>query len=337
MSNVVETMPSPDLFFETVFAFERTAALKTAIDLDVFTALAEGARTAPAIAAQCGAAERGIRILCNYLTTLGLLEKIDDAFGLTPVSAAFLSKRSRAYLGGALAFLASPDVVRNFDQLTETVRRGTIPPSANNTVSQENPAWVTFAEAMAPTMMPNAMAMAEILPTSGETRVLDLAAGHGMFGITLAQRNPRADIVAVDWPAVLAVAKSHAVKMGVGERYRTIAGDAFAVDFGSGFDIALVTNFLHHFDKETNVAFMRKVAAALKPGGRVAVLEFVPNDDAVSPPIPAQFGLIMLAGTPAGEVYSFRELKDMLQRAGFSSITPHSTPTPQTIVVAVKD
>lgn len=337
MSKTVETMPSPDLFFEAALAFERTAALKAAIDLDVFTALADGSRTAPEIAVECGAAERGIRILCNYLTTLGFLEKIDDVFGLTPVSAAFLSKRSQAYLGGTLAFLTAPDVVRNFDALTETVRRGTIPPSANNTVSQENPAWVTFAEAMAPMMMPNAVALANILAPAGDARVLDIAAGHGLFGIMLAQRNPRTEIVAVDWTAVLAVARNNAVKMGVGERYRTIAGDAFTVDFGSAFDVALVTNFLHHFDIETNVVFMRKVATALKPGGRVALLEFVPGEDGVSPPIPAQFGLMMLAGTPAGEVYTLRKLEDILQRAGFSHVVPHATPTPQTIVVAVKN
>jgi hypothetical protein len=337
MSNVVETMPSPDLFFETVFAFERTAALKAAVELDVFTALADGPRSADAIATARGAAERGIRILCNYLTSLGFLEKVDDAFSLTPVSAAFLTTNSPAYLGGTLAFLASDDIVRNFDQLTETVRRGTISPSANNTVSQENPAWVKFAKAMAPMMMPNAMAIAEILGTSGETRVLDIAAGHGMFGIVLAQRNPEAEIVAVDWPGVLAVAANNAVHMGVGDRYRTIAGDAFTVDFGGGFDVALVTNFLHHFDFDTNVAFMRKVAAALKPGGRAAVLEFVPADDAVSPPIPAQFGLTMLAGTPAGEVYSFGQLQDMLARAGFSQIASHPTPTPETIVIATRE
>ena len=102
--------------------------------------------------------------------------------------------------------------------------------------------------------------------------MLDIAAGHGLFGIMLAQRNPRTEIVAVDWTAVLAVARNNAVKMGVGERYRTIAGDAFTVDFGSAFDVALVTNFLHHFDIETNVVFMRKVAAAL-PWGRAICTE----------------------------------------------------------------
>lgn len=337
MSTTVQTMPSPELFFESAFAFQRSAALKTAIDLDLFTAIGDTPSSVDQIAARCKATPRGIRILCHYLASMGFLDKRGEAFALTPVSAAFLSKTSPAYLGGTLQFLSSAELVRNFDYLTETVRRGTLAPSVNNTVSDENPMWVTFAQAMVPMMMPNAMAIADVLNTTGRTRVLDIAAGHGIFGIMLAQRNPEAEIVAVDWPSVLEVARANATRFGVGQRYRTIAGDAFSVDFGSGFDVALVTNFLHHFDISTNVDFMRKVAAALKPGGRAVVLEFVPNADKVSPPFPAQFGLTMLAGTPGGDVYSLEELQQMLANTGFSRVTAHPTPTPQTVVVGTKD
>jgi ubiquinone/menaquinone biosynthesis C-methylase UbiE len=196
--------------------------------------------------------------------------------------------------------------------------------------------WVIFAEAMAPMMMPNAMAIANVLETTGKTRVLDIAAGHGMFGIVLAQHNPAAEIVAADWPSVLNVAQANAKKMGVSQRYSTLPGDAFQVDFGKGYDVALVTNFLHHFDGPTNVQFMQKVAAALKPGGRAVVLEFVPNADKISPPFPAQFALTMLTGTPGGDAYSLEELQQILASAGFSKVTAHPTPTPQTVVVGTK-
>jgi SAM-dependent methyltransferase len=336
MSTTVQTMPSPELFFESAFAYQRSAALKTAIDLDLFTTIGDTPSSADQIAARCKATPRGIRILCHYLASIGLLDKRGEAFALTPVSAAFLTKSSPAYLGGTLQFLSSADVVRNFDHLTETVRGG-IAPSVNNTVSEENPMWVTFAQAMLPMMMPNAMAIADVLDTTGKTRVLDIAAGHGIFGIMLAKRNPEAEIVAVDWPSVLDVARANATQFGVEQRYRTLPGDAFNVDFGSGFDVALITNFLHHFDIPTNVDFMRKVAAALKPGGRAVVLEFVPNADKVSPPFPAQFALTMLAGTPGGDAYSLEELQQMLAKTGFSRVTSHPTPTPQTVVVGTKD
>jgi SAM-dependent methyltransferase len=330
-------MPSADIVFDTLFAYQRSAALRSAIDLDVFTAIDEGARTVDAIAKRSGAAERGIRILCDYLTVVGLLKKAEGAYHVTPESAAFLSKRSPAYLGTTARFLLLPELKRNFDNLTETVRRGGVSP-AGNTVADENPIWVEFARAMAPMMMPAAHAIAELAAgwSTSAVRVLDLAAGHGMFGITLAQRNPRAEVVAVDWAPVLTVAQENAAVAGVQDRYRTLAGDAFKVSFGDGYDVALVTNFLHHFDQATCTTFLKKIKDALKPGGRVVILEFVPNPDRVSPPMPAGFSLTMLAGTPSGDAYTFAELRRQLEDAGFSNVSSHSLPTPQTILIAQK-
>src|SRR5438477_3999376 len=178
-------MPSPELFFETAFAHQRSAALKAAVDLDVFTAIQEGARTAKSLAASRGASERGMRILCDYLTMTGFLEKIADTYQLTADSAVFLSKRSPAYLGGTLQFLNTPELLKNFSMLADTIRRGTVA-SDGNTVSEANPIWVQFARAMVPMMMPAAQAIADLVgvESAGPLRVLDIAAGHGIFGIT---------------------------------------------------------------------------------------------------------------------------------------------------------
>jgi 2-polyprenyl-3-methyl-5-hydroxy-6-metoxy-1,4-benzoquinol methylase len=331
-------MPSAEIVFDTLFAYQRSAALKSAIDLEVFTAIDEGAQTSPAIAKRCGASERGTRILCDYLSTLGLLTKSGSTYQLVAESATFLSQRSPAYLGTTARFLLRPELKRNFDDLTETVRRGTLPPGSDNTVAAENPIWVEFARAMMPMMVPAAHGIADLLAVSsaGAIKVLDIAAGHGVFGITIAQRNPRAEIVAVDWKPVLEVAEEHARSAQVQDRYRTLPGDAFHVDFGTGYDVALVTNFLHHFDPPTCTTVLKKVHAALTPGGRVAVLEFVPNPDRVSPPIPARFSLSMLAGTPSGDAYTFAELRAQLESAGFSNVSAHALPTPETILLAQK-
>jgi SAM-dependent methyltransferase len=330
-----QTMPSPDLYFDTIFAFQRSAALKAAIELEVFTAIGDGARTVKEIANACRVPERGIRILCDYLTTIGFVTKTDDRYELSADSAVFLTKRSPAYLGGTATFLHSADVTGHFERLTETIRRGK--PDAS-LVAAENPAWVQFARAMVPMMLPAAQAIGDILDaaSAGPMRVLDIAAGHGIFGIVIAQRNPAADIVAVDWAPVLEVAAENAKAMGVSDRHRTVAGDAFTVDYGTGFDVALVTNFVHHFDRPTNVAFLKKTAGALKSGGRIVVLEFVPNDDRVTPPMPARFSLVMLAGTPGGDAYTLRELRDMLAEAGFKDVTAHPLLGPETVIVATK-
>jgi 2-polyprenyl-3-methyl-5-hydroxy-6-metoxy-1,4-benzoquinol methylase len=197
---------------------------------------------------------------------------------------------------------------------------------------------VEFARSMVPMMMPSAHMIADVLDvaSAGPIRVLDIAASHGIFGITIAQRNPAAEVVAVDWPHVLDVATENARKMGVADRHHVNPGDAFSVDFGTGFDVVLFTNFLHHFDVETNIGLLRKAAAAMNRGGRVVILEMVPNEDRISPPLAAGFALTMLAGTPAGDAFTLRELQEMLTAAGFGPATAHQTPTPEMVVVASK-
>lgn len=331
--------PSPEHFFQTANAFQRTAALRAAVELDLFTAVAEGGGTAREIAARCDASERGVRILCDYLVTVGLLTKEGGSYGLTQDSAVFLDRRSPAYLGGALEFLLAPSLVAGFENLTAAVRKGGTAMPEGGTVSAENPVWVKFARAMAPMMVPAAQEIARLV--GGEEgrplRVLDIAAGHGVFGITIARQNPSAEVVALDWPAVLEVARENAEKAGVADRYSVIEGSAFEADFGGSYDLVLLTNFLHHFDTPTCEGLLRKVGAALKDDGAAIALEFVPNDDRVSPPIPAAFSLTMLAGTPAGDAYTFAELESMFRNAGFNRSELHQlSASPEAVVVARK-
>jgi SAM-dependent methyltransferase len=331
-----DPMPSAEIVFDTLFAYQKSAALKTAIDLELFTAIDEGARTAAGIAARTNVSERGARILCDYLTVNKLLAKSDGMYQLVPESAAFLSKRSPAYLGTIANFLLRPELKNNFENLTDAVRRGGVGPHGDDIVSTENPVWIEFARSMMPMMMPAAEAIAERLASSDSMKVLDIAAGHGAFGLALARRSPKAEIVAVDWAPVLGLAEQHAEAAGVHDQYRTIAGDAFTVDYGSGYDVVLVTNFLHHFDAATNTNLLKKIHAALKPGGRVAVLEFVPNPDRVSPPMPAGFSLTMLAQTAGGDAFTFAELRGQMVDAGFHDVEAHGLPTPQTLLIARK-
>jgi len=185
----------------------------------------------------------------------------------------------------------------------------------------DDPSWVLFAQVMMPLMrMPSEIIAAELAKGDEVRKVLDIAAGHGIFGIAIAQSNPQAQIYAVDWPKVLDVARANAEQAGVTARYHIIPGSAFDVQFGTDYDLVLITNFLHHFDPPTCTKFLRKVHTALKPSGRAAILEFVPNPDRVTPPTAAAFSLIMLAFTQSGDAYTFRELESMAREAGFSRV-----------------
>lgn len=316
-----ESPPTPERIWQLLTGFQMTAALKAAIELNIFTSVAEGNLTAGQIAQSAGISERGVRILCDTLTVIGLLNKSGGEYSLAGDAALFLVGTSPAYLGSAVDFITAPQQMEGFANLTEAVKRGGAVADKHHSLDPESPMWANFARSMAPMMMPSAMTMAGSLGVERDAaiKVLDIAAGHGMFGIVAAMNFSNAEIYAVDWKNVLAVAEENAEKFGVADRFHKIEGSAFDADLGSGYDVILVTNFLHHFDMPTNEAFLKRCHSALKDDGQLLTLEFVPNDDRVSPPGEALFSLVMLAATPAGDAYTFAELDQMLKNAGFAN------------------
>ena len=334
------TQPSPVQIFNTIQGYQRAFALKAAVDLELFTAIAKGSRTAADIAKNCNAAERGIRMLSDALVVMGFLAKSGNSYSLTPDTAFFLDNRSPAYLGRAFSFLLHPSQLAHFEHLGTAARKGGTA-DEQGTLAPNDPIWIEFAKGMAPMMMPAAQTMAGLLAGELSSRpsakILDIAASHGMFGITIAHKLPQAHIYALDWANVLEVARDNAAKQGLEGRYHLLPGSAFDVDYGAGFDAILITNLLHHFDPSENEKLLKKAHAALNPGGQVLILEFVPNDDRVSPPVPAMFSLTMLGSTPKGDAYTLAEYATMCRNAGLE--TPRLIPLdpmPQSLVVARK-
>jgi len=329
---------TPGIVFENLQAHQKTAALRAAIELDIFGAVGKGCHDVASIARHASASERGTRILCDYLVVAGLLQKVDGRYQHTPSSAAFLDPASPHCLASVARFLSLPAMLEPYAKLADIVRSGRTILEGEGSVEPENPVWVEFAQSMAPMMAPMAGPLGAVILQGRTTpmRVLDIAAGHGLFGIEIAKQNPQAHVTGLDWAPVLRVALENARKAGVHERYDMLPGSAFDVDFGGPYDAVLLTNFLHHFDVDTCVSLLKKVRAVLKAGGCAATLEFVPNEDRVSPPMPAAFSMTMLATTAAGDAYTFRELAEMHTRAGFGPASAHPIAmSPHTVVKAV--
>ncbi len=221
--------------------------------------------------------------------------------------------------------MLSPHIMEGFWRLTEAVRQGGTAMPDDGTLSAENEVWVRFAKAMAPMMAMPAEGLAKMV-LAGRTdamNVLDISASHGLYGLAFARLNPQARVTGLDWANVLEVAKANAAKMGVADRFSTIAGSAFEAPLGGPYDVVLLPNFLHHFDPSTNEKLLKRIRAVLKPGGKVVTLEFVPNDDRVTPPEQASFALVMLSSTPIGDAYTFAEYDQMFRHAGFGQSTLH--------------
>ncbi len=329
---------TPFALFRAIGAFQLSEAMRTAIELDIFSAIGAGHRTADAIAKHCQVAQRGARILCDYLTVQGFLTKSGKEYSLTEESAAFLDRKSPAYMGSCTRFLINDDARKQFKALSDAVRYGGATDHGN--LDPDWSGWVDFARSMAPMMMMASKGLAGLVMgnSTAAMKVLDIAAGHGLFGISVLRANPNAKVTAVDWKNVLEVARENAQKSGVADRYSTIPGSIFDAEIGAGYDLVLIPNFLHHFDAETNEKLLRKLHAALNPGGRVAILEFVPNDDRVSPPMAAGFALIMLASTPSGDAFTRSELESMAANAGFTHHEFHPMPpSPHSVLISRRD
>jgi 2-polyprenyl-3-methyl-5-hydroxy-6-metoxy-1,4-benzoquinol methylase len=334
-----KTRSTPERIFNALNAYQETAALKTAIELDVFTAIGKGCNDATTLARTVGATVRGVRILCDFLTIQGFLMKDANRYALTDESARFLDRRSPACVASISEFLGSESHQQNFETLTAAVRKGGTADSRGDNTKPNDEYWVRFAQAMAPLSVPSAQFLASVvLANRGKAcKVLDLAAGHGMYGVTVAETIPDAEIVAVDWPKVLEVATDNAHKHGVAARYSTRPGSAFDSNLGSGYDYALLTNILHHFDVSTCERLIRRVHAALKPDGQAITVDLIPNEDRVTPPTAARFALVMLATTDAGDAYTFSEYERMFRDAGFARTTLRAVPEmPNQLLVSEK-
>jgi ubiquinone/menaquinone biosynthesis C-methylase UbiE len=336
---LMQAEPDPAIIWHIFNAYQRTAALRAADELDVFSAIGEGIDSVEELARRCNASVRGVRILCDYLTIIGLLFKENDRYRLTPTSAAFLDHHSNACMASMIRFINAPKLMAGFTSLTETVRSGTTQLPAGGVTESQIEEWVVFAKSMMPLMVGAAEFLGDMAVNSGPPphRVLDIAAGHGLFGIAVARRAPHAQIVAIDWANVIEVTRENVRAAGMQDRYEFVLGDAFTVDFGRGYDVVLLTNLLHHFSENECEALLRKICAAMNAGGRLLTLEFVPNEDRVTPPIPASFSLMMLGLTRAGDAFTMEQHRRMLRAAGFQRSellqVPHS---PEQLILSSK-
>ncbi len=329
------SVSSENPIFDLASAYQKTAALIAAVKLNIFTIIGKESVSLAELASQIDASERGLRILCDYLTVIGLLKKQQSRYSLTQVSHTFLDELSPLAVGKVIDFIAAPEIIDLFlgDPVSFVRRGGSI---GLGNISPDHPIWVRFAQAAVPFASATAKRVAThvaSLPDPPYT-ILDIAAGHGLFGIELAKALPEALVTAVDWAEVLRVARGNAEVAGVADRFRILAGNALEMDWGNDFDLILLPNFLHHFDVDTCTSVLRKVKASLSVGGQAWGIDLVPNEDRVSPPTPAMFAFWMLATTPSGDAYTISELDRMARNAGFEGAAARPlAPTPESLIV----
>ena len=223
-------------------------------------------------------------------------------------------------------------------QLPEVVRTGK-PAMSVNAHDDGSAFFAQFVEALFPLSYPAARVLGEHLKlaaTDREISVLDLAAGSGVWSVALAELSPRIQIRAVDWPEVLEVTRRVAKRHGVEQRWTGAPGDLLEADFGSGHAIATLGHILHSEGVERSRQLLKKTYEALAPGGTIAIMEFLPNDERTGPPQALTFAVNMLVNTEKGGTYTFAEISSWLKEAGFTNARLLEVPAVSPLVLASK-
>lgn len=321
---------------QLAWGYAAPLAIESAIRLGIFDTLDGQSKTAELIASDTKCSQRGTSILLNALVGFGFLEKnLNNAYSLTPESATFLVSKKKSFQGGMFKHI-SQQLMPKWLGLTEIVRTGK--PADNVSGESDGVAFFeTFVEDIFPMSYPAACVLADslrIADSSQTISVLDVATGSGVWGIALAQASPNVKVRAVDWPRVLGVTKRVTEKFGLADRFTFAAGDLMEADFGAGHQIATLGHILHTEGEKRSCSLLDKTFDALAPGGTIAIAEFLVDDNRTGPVNGLIFAMNMLVNTTAGDTYSFEEIGEWLQKAGFENVRKLSAPGPSPIILA---
>lgn len=290
------------------------------------------------LSSRAGISPRGAAAILHALVALQLLAKDDqERFSLTPESAAFLVSTKPGYQGGMFRHMGKQLIPKWFE-LSEVVRTGRPAISVNQELSGGN-FFEDFVEDIFPMSYAAAQALASdlnVAEAKQTVRVLDLAAGSGVWGIALAQKSPQVRVTAVDWPEVIPVTRRVAARFQLADRFSFVEGDLLQVDFGRDHHIATLGHILHSEGESRSRQLLQKTFAALASGGTIAIGEFVLNEDRAGPTNAAIFAVNMLVHTDQGNAFTFSEMSGWLNEAGFTNIRTLEAPAPSPLILADK-
>jgi ubiquinone/menaquinone biosynthesis C-methylase UbiE len=331
---------SPRPLMRILGDFANSQILDAALEYDFFTLIHQGLRTADEIAREAATDPRATRIVLDSLIASALIEKKAGRYALLPVSETFLVKGKSSYIGDFRhVALALWDGMAH---LKESLKTGK--PLSRMDTGNELQVWEKLVLGIIPIAEPVAKALCDILGIGTERkglRVLDIAGGSSIFGMTILARDPSAQVTQLDWPNVNAVAKKLNRERGLEEKIRFIDGEHRSATIETSYyDLILASNFCRFESPRGNQELFHKAYGALRPGGSLVVNDFLPNEERTGPTFALRFSVYTLTHTPEGECWTLSQYSDWLKTAGFNSIETHTeipkTLPGTTLIVATK-
>jgi 3-hydroxy-5-methyl-1-naphthoate 3-O-methyltransferase len=315
----------PEELSQLVRGFQHSRIVLTAIELDVFTRLGDGA-SAGRVAEALGVERRGVEILLNALTALDLLTKSEGVFRNSEWAARYFDDASPQ--SERTAMMHTVNMWESWSRLTETITGAEREPDVSWTEG--------FIEAMARNGAARAPRVVEGVALENTSRLLDVGGGPGTYAIEFARATPGLQATIFDKEEVLPIARRHAERAGLEDRLRFVAGDFKQDGLGSDYDLVLLSNILHMLSPDECLDLLQRSADALGSGGRVVIQDFILDEDGTSPPKAAIFAINMLVATPGGSSYRESEYRGWLQEAGFQDVRLIELDGPSDLVIGRK-
>jgi ubiquinone/menaquinone biosynthesis C-methylase UbiE len=337
MSTPVAAPVTPERIMQFAWGYVPPLVLEAAIHHRIFDVLDGGPKTISEVRELTGASQRGLAAIMNVLVGMNFLANEEGRFSLTPESAAFLVSTKPGFHGGMIRH-TSQQLLPKWLSLNEIVATGR-PATSVNQEGAGAQFFKEFVNDILPLSYPAALALSRHIIANGAgqaVRVLDLAAGSGVWGIAMAQGAKNVSVTAVDWPEVIPVTRETVGRFGVAGQFSFVEGDLLKADFGTGHTVATLGHILHSEGSERSQALIKKTFDALAPGGTIAIAEFLVNADRTGPINGLMFAVNMLVNTEVGGTFSFEEITTWLNEAGFTDARKLEAPGPSPLILATK-
>jgi ubiquinone/menaquinone biosynthesis C-methylase UbiE len=338
MATASSVQVTPERIMQMAWGYVPPLVLEAAIRHHVFDVLDSGPKDIWEVEKATGASARGLAAIMNVLVGLNFLSKDEQGrYALTPESDAFLVSTKPSFQGGLIKH-CSEHLIPRWLHLNEVVATGK-PVSAVNEEQSGGEFFHNFVLDIFPMSYPAAQTLAAEInfgSTGAPVKVLDLAAGSGVWGIAVAQSSPRVHVTAVDWPEVIPVTKKTSASFGFADRFSFVEGDLHDADFGSGYALATLGHILHSEGEALSRKLLAKTFKALASGGTIAIAEFLVNKERTGPTNALFFAVNMLVNTTSGNTWSFEEIGAWLEEAGFTNPRTLPSPGPSPLILATK-
>ncbi len=328
----MDEIKSSDDIRRVAVAFQASRIFLTAFELKLFSIIDQHMMSSTDISEKTSTDQRAVDRLMNALCGMGLLKKVKGKFYNSDAASKYLVEGKPDFMGN---LYHTNHLWNTWSCLTESVREGSSYKGDQN--KSEKTEWVeAFIGAMHHRGVKQGKILAMMIDLSGVKKMLDVGGGSAAFSLELVKRNPLVNAVVFDLPHVIPLTKKYVNEEGLHEKFSFLEGNYLSDEFGSGYDLILLSAIVHINSYEENKSLIKKCAEALNENGRIIINDFIMSSDRIKPAHGAIFALNMLVGTEKGDTYTEEEMKEWFQAAGINKIERKNTSYGSDLMVGTK-